>query len=212
MKTYYLAQDVEEIKWFILLAKIQDSLTEEFEKKTITTRTPSGNKSFVRLVNDDARGERGILKVWKYISAKYLTEEEEWNVGMYSKKYRFSPTGLLYDLTTRKLEMIGAKSSKLSFIYYKGIGYTIKKTSGDERLYHHPSPNFTFDLLKDPDDMMDKADPIVRSYFKTHLNNIQKEDTAMEDKYYKIYEFIKFMNLTEREKTYIFGRLLLDKD
>ena len=204
----FVAKDIFDIKYFKLLSKFQYHIKNCMAENIFVNRTEHNQNIFVKKTDSKKTGSPGLKECYDYIINNYFNDNETHELEEHLRRFKIQKTKLVYDTSTGILEVIGCSFSKKSFKYHEGCAYTLKFDKNIPRLYHQENPQLTFKKLNDLDEIISNLPSECNEYFKVGLKSIKFEDDLLDDKLSRLREFLVFLNLNEKQKTYCFGTLL----
>ena len=201
-----LARDIIEVQYFKLLSKFQHYILECIENDIIINRNKTNQNIFVKLTNSKKTGRLGLIECYDYILNKYFTEDERDKLECNLKKFNIPKNKLVFDTSTKLLEVIGCKYSKKCFTYYNGSGYVIKIDKNIPIFYNNPEKKFK--KLNDLNDIVSNLPRDCRDYFDSGLKSIKFNEDLLDEKLNQLRDFTKFLNINGNEKAYLLGSIL----
>ena len=207
-----LAEDILEIEYFKLLSKFQYYILECMNDETFINRNEANKNIFVKKTNSKKCGKQGLIECYNYILNKYFIEKERIDLEKNLKKYNIPRNKLVYDLSTKNLEMIGCEYSKNCFKYYNGSGYTLKLDKNIPLYYNNPKKQNIYKKLYDLDNIVNNLNSECRNYYDSSLKSIKFNDDLLDSKLEQLKDFLNFLKLDIKEKSYLLGRILTEDE
>lgn len=207
-----LAEDILEIEYFKLLSKFQHYILECMNDETFINRNEANKNIFVKKCGSKKCGKHGLIECYNYILNKYFIEKERIDLEKNLKKYNIPRNKLVYDLSTKNLEMIGCEYSKNCFKYYNGSGYTLKLDKNIPLYYNNPKQQNIYKKLYDLDNIVNNLNSECRNYYDSSLKSIKFNDDLLDSKLEQLKDFLNFLKLDIKEKSYLLGRILTEDE
>jgi len=208
IKRIILANDILEIQYFKLLSKFQHYILECIGNDIFVNRNEKNQNIFIKKTNSKRCGKAGLIECYEYILNKYFTEDERDRLEKNLKKYNIPKNKIVYDFSTKNLEIIGCSYSKKCFSYYNGAGYSIIVDKNIPLYYNKPEK--IFKKLNDIDDIVSNLPSECREYYGNNLKCIKFNDELLDEKLLQLRDFLKYLNLNVKEKSYLLGCILKD--
>tara|TARA_Y100000361_G_scaffold26094_1_gene21122 strand:+ start:912 stop:1556 length:645 start_codon:yes stop_codon:yes gene_type:complete len=210
----FLAQDLEDIKFYRLMCELQDKIYIQLEKNILTTKTEIGKTCYLRFNDSKKSSERGLKEVWTHLGNAMNRDDCEFLVSKLEDRHK-TPWRLMNDLSNGKMQMIGAIGTDHPFQYYKGAGYILKYNRGDDNcFYHHLSndPPVIKENLKsvNPTEICLQLSKECQTYFNNLIEQLKIKDAELDKKAQQVHDFIQFLNLTPNQVNYVLGTYLRD--
>ncbi len=207
-----LAEDILEIEYFKLLSKFQHYILECMKNGIFIDRNEANKNIFVKKSGSKKCGKQGLIECYNYILNKYFIEKERIDLEKNLKRYNIPRNKLVYDLSTKNLEMIGCEYSKNCFKYYNGAGYTLKLDKNIPLYYNNPKQQNIYKKLYDLDNIVNNLNSECRNYYDSSLKSIKFNDDLLDSKLEQLKDFLNFLKLDIKEKSYLLGRILTEDE